>query len=123
MSEKAALPKSIDQSHVLETSFRLSLTAANSKLSTTDQKFINLKKDDGAAVALLHHTIVTTGVTVPMQDFTNKIIQHCIVNKRSELTVSLKQLDGKPLRFKRIKTTRALRVTAKARSRMMWTKN
>ena len=58
----------MDQSLVLEASICASLSAASSKLSTTDQKLINMEKDDGAAVALLRHSIADKGMTVPMQD-------------------------------------------------------
>jgi len=82
-----------------------------------------MKNDDDAAVELLHHYIATKGVTIPMQDFANKVLQHYIVKSGSDTTVSLKQLCGKSLRFKKIKTIRALKATTKARSCRMWMNN
>ena len=82
---------------------------------------VNTHVDEDSAINTLSHILMTKGVTVPLQNLANQVIQHCLkLNKSNDGVFLLKQSIGRALKYKRVGRERSLKTNAKPLSRKRW---
>jgi len=83
-------------------------------LSVNTQNVEQLYVDKDSAINTLSLILTTKGVTVPLQNLANRIIQHCInLNKSNKGVFLLKQSIDRALKYKRVGRERSLKNNAK----------
>jgi len=89
--------------------------------TSSTQKPVELKDDALAAIKTLSHALTMKGVTLPIQEFDIRIIQHCTdLNNDEERLFCLKQHTGRAIKYTRVRIQRSLKTDAKPRSWKLW---